>query len=336
MIDLHQLPTLADRLSYLYLEHGWIEQSDKAVAFHTKETEMHIPAAALALLMLGPGTSITHAAVRQLADNNCLVAWCGEEGVRFYAYEVGGTRKSRGLLQQAWLVSHPDQRLGVVLRMYEKRFGKTLEPELSLEQIRGMEGRRVRQAYYEASRQWNVPWRGREYKREAWGGADPVNRALSAANSCLYGLCHAAIVSAGYSPALGFIHTGRQLSFVYDIADLYKVQYTIPAAFAVAAEAPGELERRVRQRLRDSFRVNRLLERVIPDIQQILAVPEEAVGEGTDAADPDEDAAAPGGLWGPSGSVAGGTAYGSAPDAVAGSGSRVEQSAPGKPEQEVA
>jgi CRISPR-associated protein Cas1 len=322
MIDLHQLPTLEDRLSYLYLEHGWIDQSDKAVAFHTKESETHIPVASLALLMLGPGTSITHAAVRQLADNNCLVAWCGEEGVRFYAYGAGGTRKARGLLAQAWLVSDPDRRLMVVRRMYEKRFGKLLEPALSLEQIRGMEGRRVRAAYDEASRQWKVVWRGRSYKRDSWATADPVNRALSAANSCLYGLCHAAIVSAGYSPALGFIHTGKQLSFVYDIADLYKVKYTIPAAFAVAAEAPGELERRVRRRLRDSFRVNRLMERIIPDIQELLAVPKEAVGEGDSVADgdvelavhaedPDLDSAAPGELWDPAGPVAGGTAYGS-------------------------
>ena len=121
-----------------------------------------------------------------------------------------------------------------------------------------------------------------------------MNRALSAANSCLYGVCHAAILSIGYSPALGFIHTGKQLSFVYDIADLYKVELTIPLAFRTTAENPQDLERHVRLQCRDVFRESRLIQRIIPDIRQ-------ALGDGGEEEEfvPDEDPALPIELWTP-------------------------------------
>jgi CRISPR-associated protein Cas1 len=134
-----------------------------------------------------------------------------------------------------------------------------------------------------------------------------VNRALSSANSCLYGVCHAAIVSAGYSPALGFIHTGKQLSFVYDIADLYKTEITIPLAFEVVAEGETDLEGRVRRACRDEFHGRRLLSRIVPDLERALAV--------TGLADEgfDDDEARPGGLWDPEeGEVAGGQNHGDA------------------------
>ncbi|HXF64760.1 MAG TPA: type I-E CRISPR-associated endonuclease Cas1e, partial [Caldilineaceae bacterium] len=251
--DLHELPKLRDGLSYLYLEHGRIERTAKAVEFFDKEGRVMIPAASLAVLMLGPGTAITHEAVKTLADNGCLVAWCGEQGVRFYAQGVGETRKGYRLIRQAELVSDPAKRLAVVRRMYQFRFDEELADELTLAQIRGMEGARVRRAYAEASRQYGVLWFGRSYDRQRWQAGDPINRALSAANACLNSLCHAAIVSAGYSPGLGFIHTGKQLSFVYDVADLYKTRLTVPLAFKLTAESPFRLETRVRQACRDLF-----------------------------------------------------------------------------------
>jgi CRISPR-associated protein Cas1 len=220
--------------------------------------------------MLGPGTRITHAAVRVLADNNCLVIWCGEENVRFYAMGMGGTRSALPLIRQAELACDEDSRIAVARRMYEMRFDEGVDPSLTIEQLRGLEGVRVRDTYARWSRETGVPWHGRSYDRRDWRSADPVNRALSAANSCLYGLCHAAILAAGYSPGLGFIHTGKQLSFVYDIADLYKTEVSIPIAFGTAAEDPEELERAVRLRSRDSFRQTRLLRRVVPDIQKVL------------------------------------------------------------------
>src|SRR5579875_1840857 len=273
MKDLHLLPKVRDSWSYLYVEHCRVDQEDKAIALHDAGGKTPVPCATLAALFLGPGTSITHAAVRALADNGCLVLWSCEKGVRFYAQGMGETRSSRSLLRQAKLCSTPTLRLDVVRRMYQRRFPEPLDDWLTLQQIRGREGIRVREAYAQASRETGVEWRGRSYKSSNWGEADPINRALSCANSCLYGICHAAIVSAGYSPALGFIHTGKMLSFVYDVADLYKVDLTIPIAFRVVAESTSQLERRTRQACRDAFHASRLLERIVPDIESVLGTP---------------------------------------------------------------
>ncbi len=311
MDDLHQLARFDDRLSYLYVEHVVIDQCEKAIALHDQGGTTPVPVATLALLLLGPGTSITHAAIRALADNNCLVAWVGEQGVRLYAHSTGGTRSAAALVRQAALVSGPVQRLAVVKRMYRRRFPGTPDARLTVQQLRGMEGIRVREAYASASRQTGVPWHGRQYDRKHWDQTDPINRALSCANACLYGIVHAAILSAGYSPSLGFIHTGKQLSFVYDIADLYKAELSIPLAFETVAAGGGPLEQQVRIACRERFRTSRLLERILPDIAWVLDV---------DAADSaaaaiDTDQALPGQLWDPDrpNGVDGGQNYGADP-----------------------
>jgi len=294
MDDLHQLPKFRDALSFLYVEHVRIEQEEKSIALWDAEGKTPVPVAGLSVLMLGPGTNITHAAIRALADNNCLVIWCGEQNVRFYAFGMGGTRSSAAMLRQARLVSDETLRLEVVKRMYRMRFREKLAPDLTVQQLRGLEGIRVRETYARASRESGVPWSGRSYDRKDWRSTDPVNRALSAANSCLYGICQAAILAVGYSPALGFIHTGKQLSFVYDIADLYKVELSIPLAFRVAADPPQDLERQVRLQCRDVFRESRLIQRIVPDIRR-------ALGDGSEEEEfvPDEDPALPTELWTP-------------------------------------
>lgn len=301
MKDLHILPKIRDSWSYLYVEHCKVDQEDKAIAFHDANGKVPVPCAALTTLMLGPGTSVTHAAIRALADNGCLVMWTGEEGVRFYAQGTGETRSSRNLLHQARVWSDPALRLEVVMRMYRSRFSESLDPSLTLQQIRGREGIRVREAYAQASRATGVEWRGRTYRRDDWRSADPINRALSCANSCLYGICHAAIISAGYSPALGFIHTGKMLSFVYDVADLYKAELSVPVAFQAVAEGSSGLETRVRRACRDAFHRTRLLQRIIPDVERTLMLDHDEdphVG-----ADFDTDEALPGGLWDPTGGL---------------------------------
>jgi CRISPR-associated protein Cas1 len=296
MRDLHELPKLRDGLSYLYVEHAQVRQKHKAVELVDKEGRTMVPAAALAVLMLGPGTSVTHAAVKALADNGCLIVWVGEDGTRCYAQGGGETRKAYHLLQQAELASDPANRLKVVLRMYQRRFGDKLAPGLTIQQVRGLEGQRVRQAYAHASRAYGVEWHGRRYDRSSWNSGDAVNRARSAANSLLNGLCHAAIVSGGYSPAIGFIHTGKQLSFVYDIADLYKAEVTIPLAFEVAAESTQDVHARVRQGCRQVFKRHRLLKRILPDIQNLLDLSAEVLRAGEEA---DSDPARPEPLWTP-------------------------------------
>ena len=304
--DLHELPKVRDKWSYLYVEHCRVDREAKAIAVHDQYGVTPVPCANLVLLMLGPGTKITHAAITTLADNGCLVVWCGEQGVRFYASGTGTTRKAAALLRQASLCTHRRTRLLVVRRMYEMRFAEAIPPELSLQQIRGREGVRVREAYAHASLEAGVPWHGRSYKRDNWQASDPINRALSTANSCLYGICHAAIVAAGYSPALGFVHTGKQLSFVYDVADLYKVDVTIPVAFQATAEGPDNLARNVRLRCRDAFAQTALLKVILEDIGHLLDVPPEEDSE----TDFDGDPARPGDLWDPEvGACPGGVQY---------------------------
>jgi CRISPR-associated protein Cas1 len=296
MQDLHVLPKVRDSWSYLYVEHKKIDQEDKAIALHDKAGKVAVPCASLTALLLGPGTSITHAAIRTLAESGCLVLWTGEGSVRFYAQGMGETRSARNLLHQARLCSDPALRLQVVRRLYEMRFPEPLESGLTLQQIRGKEGIRVREAYAQASRETGVEWTGRSYRRDSWNEADPINRALSAANSCLYGVCHAAIVAAGYSPALGFIHTGKMLSFAYDIADLYKAEITIPLAFHVVAADVSNLESRVRRECRDTFYSTHLLQRIVPDIERALALSGLETAEGSDLDGTNEP---PGGLWDP-------------------------------------
>ncbi|MBC7236473.1 MAG: type I-E CRISPR-associated endonuclease Cas1 [Chloroflexi bacterium] len=296
--DLHELPKLRDSLSFLYVERCRIEQEEYAIALWNKEGRTPVPVAALGVLMLGPGTVITHAAVRALADNGCSIMWLGEEGVRFYACGTGETRKAYRLIKQAELVCDPNKRIEVVWRMYELRFGHRLGDDLSLNQIRGMEGARMRDAYHEAAERYGVEWHGRKYDRNNWAHADPINRALSSANACLNGIAHAAIISGGYSPGLGFIHQGKQLSFVYDIADLYKTEITIPLAFGIVAESTDDVEARARLKCRDIFREHQLLKRILPTIDALLDLPT-TVNRYVDSADGDvdADAALPTGLW---------------------------------------
>lgn len=301
--NLQELPKFRDGLSYIYLEHGRLEQQDQAVAFYGPDGAVMIPAAALGVLLLGPGTAITHAAVRQLANNGCSVFWVGEEMVRFYASGMGETRSSANLMRQAQAWADPVAHLEVVKRMYRMRFPEGLPADLTLEQIRGREGVRVRDTYARWSRETGVEWKGRNYNRGNWAEADPINRALSAGAACLYGIAHAAIVSAGYSPALGFIHIGKQLSFVFDVADLYKAETLIPTAFMVVAESEFGVEKRVRQTLRDQLRETRLLERIVSDLHMLF--------DALDLNDPyAADASAPGQLWDVDGTVPGGVAYG--------------------------
>ena len=269
---LHEVPRFEDRWSHLYLEHCKVDQDADGLCAHDKDGVTRIPVDQLALLMLGPGTVISHAAMRALADNSCLVAWVGEQGVRLYAHSTGATFSSRRIQIQARLATDELARLGVARRMYQKRFSNPLPPEITMEQLRGMEGIRVRQSYRRLAEEFHVPWQGRAYDQDAWDAGGPLNRALSTANACLYGVCHAAIVSVGLSPALGFVHRGRMLSFVYDVADLYKTEVALPIAFRFGAAPPEDLEIQVRRVCRDILREKQLIRPILADIEEVFGV----------------------------------------------------------------
>lgn len=265
--DLHRVE---DRLSTVYVERCHVDRDDNAVVLVNKERTVRLPAAMVASLLLGPGTRVTHAAVRLLADSGTAVCWVGEHGVRMYAAGLGASRGSQLLLRQAYLVTRPKERLAVARRMYDMRFPGEDLGNLSMQQLRGREGARVKRIYRAESKRTAVPWSGRIYVQGAPDDAgDDVNRLLSAGHSCLYGLCHAVVVGLGASPGLGFVHSGGATSFVLDIADLYKAETTIPLAFDLAS-ARRTTERDARTAFRDRVADGALMARVVRDVKALL------------------------------------------------------------------
>lgn len=278
----------------IFVQYGQIDVLDGAfVVIDKTGVRTHVPVGSVACIMLEPGTRVSHAAVRLASVVGTLLVWVGEAGVRLYASgQPGGARADR-LLYQAKLALDDDLRLKVVRKMYEVRFGEPAPSRRSVEQLRGIEGARVRESYKLLAQQYGVQWRARNYDRKKWGSADVPNRCLSAATSCLYGITEAAVLAAGYAPAVGFIHTGKPLSFVYDIADLFKFETVVPIAFRIAAKAPREVEREVRLACRDLFRRSKLLGRIIPTIEDVLSAggvsPPEAPPESVPPAIPNPD-----------------------------------------------
>ncbi|APG25321.1 type I-E CRISPR-associated endonuclease Cas1e [Syntrophotalea acetylenica] len=262
---------MKDRLSVLFVEKGHLDVLDGAFVLVDKTgVRTHIPVGGVACLMLEPGTRVSHAAVTLASRVGCLLVWVGEAGVRLYASgQPGGARADR-LLYQAKLALDDAARLKVVRKMYEMRFKEKPPDRRSVEQLRGIEGARVRKMYELLARQYRVPWKNRNYDHTEWGSGDVPNRCLSSATACLYGICEAAILAAGYAPAVGFIHTGKPQSFVYDIADIFKFDTVVPIAFRIAAKKPFDAERQVRLACRDVFRQTKLLSRIIPAIEQVL------------------------------------------------------------------
>ena len=265
--DLHRI---SDRISSVYADRCHVDRDDNAVVLVNRERTVRLPAAMVATLLLGPGTRITNAAVRLLADSGTAICWVGDYGVRFYASGIGPSRSGELLLRQAYLVTRTRERLAVARRMYGMRFPDEDVSGLTMQQLRGREGARVKRLYREHSSRTGVKWDGRVYKPgQPFEAGDDVNRLLSAGHSCLYGVCHAAIVGIGASPALGFVHTGGATSFVLDVADLYKAEYTIPLAFDLAASGLTT-ERDARTGFRDRVTDGKLMIRIVRDIKTLL------------------------------------------------------------------
>lgn len=267
---------LKDRASLVFVEHARLDVLDGAfVAVNADGTRTQIPVGGLAGIMLEPGARISHAAVALAARVGTLITWVGEGGVRLYsAGQPGGARSDR-LLWQARIALDESARLRVVRKMYAMRFKEDAPLRRSVEQLRGIEGVRVRESYAHLAAHYGVDWKRRRYNPTDWDTSDLPNRCLSAATACLHGLSEAAVLAAGYAPAIGFLHTGKPLSFVYDIADIFKLETVVPEAFRIAGlAAKGKLdmgaERAVRLACRDSFRRTGLLGRIIPAIEEVL------------------------------------------------------------------
>ncbi|NRB56284.1 MAG: type I-E CRISPR-associated endonuclease Cas1 [Salinicola sp.] len=274
-IPLKPIP-IKDRMSMIFVGMGQIDVRDGAfvVIDDVNGERMHIPVGSVACLLLEPGTRVSHAAVKLAATVGTLLIWVGDAGVRLYSAGQPGGSRSDKLLYQAQLALDEKLRLKVVRKMFELRFGEEPPSRRSVDQLRGMEGARVRKTYQLLAKQYGVKWHGRRYDPTQWDASDVANQCLSAATACLYGITEAAILAAGYAPAMGFLHTGKPLSFVYDIADIVKFETVVPAAFRVAARNPPMPEREVRIACRDAFKQTRLLQRLIPMVEDVLAAGE--------------------------------------------------------------
>lgn len=264
-------PRVSDRLTFLYLEHCQITRENGAIKVIDDRGIVFVPAATISVLLLGPGTEISHRAIELIGNAGTSLVWVGEQGVRYYASGFPLTHRSTLIQKQAKLVSNQRSRLQVAKKMYQIRFPNEAVKSLSMQDLRGREGTRVKRLYAQAAKKTGVPWNGRRYNKEDFHASDPVNQALTAGNVCLYGICHSVIAALGCSPALGFVHTGHERSFVYDIADLYKADLIIPLAFELASqEDTTDIATRMRHRCRDRFAEIQLLKQIVTDIQYLL------------------------------------------------------------------
>lgn len=267
--ELCQLPQVKDRMTFLYLERCQLSRKDSAVKIIDADGIYLMPAAQISVLILGPGTSITHEAILLIGDTGVSIIWVGEQGVRFYASGSPLTRRSILSEKQAKLFSNQRDHLKVAKMMYQKRFDDDVS-KMTMQQLRSIEGNRMKKLYKDNADRFQVKWTRRNYNVEDFQSGDLVNQALSAGNVCLYGLAHSVIAALGLSPGLGFIHVGHDKSFVYDLADLYKAEFTIPLAFKLASLNTPEIASEMRKQLRDKFHKSKLLKRMVNDIQDLL------------------------------------------------------------------
>lgn len=271
--ELNELARAEDRITFLYIEHADLSKQDSAVTVIDSKGTVFVPAALISVLMLGPGVNVTHRAMELIGDSAMSVVWVGECGVRQYAHGRALNHSSRFIESQAKLVSNTRSRLSVARKMYEMRFPNENFLNLTMEQLRGKEGARIRKVYRDESKRTGVAWNKRQYKVDDFNSATPINKALTEAHQALYGLCYSVIVALGASPALGFIHTGHDLSFVYDFADLYKAKYSIPIAFDMVAKyGDDDIADRTRRAMRDVFHQGKLIKQMVKDLKDLLRI----------------------------------------------------------------
>lgn len=276
--ELRALPRISDRITFLYVEHAKINRQDSAITVTDSRGIIRIPAAIVSVLLLGPGTDVTHRAMELIGDAGTSVVWTGERGVRHYAHGRALSHNTKLLLKQAKLVSNVRSRVSVARKMYQMRFENEDVSNLTMQQLRGREGARVRGIYRKESKATGVPWTGREYDPDNFAGGTLINQALSAAHTALYGMVYSVIVALGLSPGLGFVHTGHDLSFVYDIADLYKADVTIPIAFKIASKRDvKDIGRETRLAVRDAFADGKIMEKITKDLYNLMGEGEQEV-----------------------------------------------------------
>jgi len=269
---LEALSPAKDRWTPIYLEHGRLEVDDSSIKWIGADRLVYrLPVATISAVLLGPGTTVTHAAMKACADSNTPVCWIGEDGMRFYAFGI--TPNHDNLMPRKHAAAWADQKKRVVIarRMFARRFPGVDVAQYSIKELRGMEGLRVRAKYAELGQQYGVTWKGRDYDKTNWNLADNINRSLSAANASLYAVCAAVVCSLGYIPSLGIVHDGGTLPFVYDVADLYKEITSFAAAFQAIRQKPDDKGELVRTLLKERIEQEKLLQKIPKDLEELFA-----------------------------------------------------------------
>ncbi|MCP4700887.1 MAG: type I-E CRISPR-associated endonuclease Cas1 [Gammaproteobacteria bacterium] len=268
--DISDIP-ISKRWSFIFAERGYLEVDGNAVVLRQgRDNLTHLPIGASACLMLEPGVVVTHEAVKACAEEQTLMIWVGEQGVRCYSAGLPGGACGERILEQAALRLDAAKRRQVAHALYRRMFKEEPPQNRSIDQLRGTEGTRVKKAYKELSKKYAVPWNGRNYDIADFDASDDINKAISVANVTLYSLAEAVILTLGYSPAIGFVHSGHPRSFAFDIADTIKVETTIDLAFRVIKESPEDVEGSVRRKCRDLFKEQRIAGKFASIIEEVL------------------------------------------------------------------
>lgn len=268
---LEALSLAKDRWTPLYLEHGRLEVDDSSIKWIGGDGFIfRIPVATISALLLGPGTTVTHAAIKACADSNTPICWTGEDSMRFYASGITPTHDNQNSKKHALAWSDKKKRTLIARKMFKMRFPDIDVSDRGINELRGMEGIRIRSLYTKLGLQYGVTWKGRNYNTQCWDLADNINKAISTANASLYALTSSVICSMGFLQQLGFIHEGGSLPFVYDIADLYKAEISLPAAFSIIRQDPMADSDLVRSKLKGIIEESRLLQRMPKDLETLL------------------------------------------------------------------
>ncbi|MCQ9342972.1 type I-E CRISPR-associated endonuclease Cas1e [Corynebacterium kozikiae] len=274
-IDRLALPRLENRISFLYVERAVVNRNDNGLTITDSRGTVFVPATQIAALMLGPGTKVTYAAMALVGDAGASVIWVGEMGVRYYAHGRPPAKTAKFAEAHARIWSNQRTRLQCARQMYQMRFPDEDVSHLSMSQLRGREGARMKRIYAAEAQRTKVHWDRRQYDPNNFESSTPINKALTEGSAALYGIVHAVIVALGFIPALGIIHSGTDRSFVYDIADLYKAEISIPAAFEAVAAAPTGEELNVRLKVRDKVVEKRLMSRIVKDLGILMNLSED-------------------------------------------------------------
>lgn len=266
------LPLVKDRYPFIYLERGRLEVDDSSVKWIDSDCNVvRIPVATISTILVGPGTSITHEAIKVLSSANTMLCWVGEDSLLYYATGISSTANTRNVRLQASFASNNRTRTEVARRMFMERFDDVDVSSCSISDLMGKEGRRVKQLYSDMAEKYKVGWQGRRYVPGAFELSDITNKVLTSANAALYALITSSVFAMGFSPYLGFVHTGSPLPFVYDIADLYKEHLCIDFAFSMTKDLAGFYDRnRVLEGFRKRVVSFDLLGRIKPDIDKLF------------------------------------------------------------------